>query len=227
MASVISERNVHTMDEQILSSDAMRALVRIAATIAGSPIAITRRVMSESIGVAPTTQVDEVVLQSYLFAGFPRTLNAARVWREVSGEVPDETAAGAVHLDTTFPEQPDIDTSRARGEEACRTVYGRKYAALRHSVRQLHPALDEWMITDGYGKVLSRPGLTLAQRELCIVGACAASEQMPQLKSHLRGALNCGASREDLALALSALADIVPREALAAAREELNRIKES
>jgi alkylhydroperoxidase/carboxymuconolactone decarboxylase family protein YurZ len=67
----------------------------------------------------------------------------------------------------------------------------------------------------------------LVQRELCIVAACAASEQIPQLKSHLRGALNCGATMDDLALTLSALTDIVSREALAAAREELNRIKES
>ena len=210
------------MGESMLFSDAMRALVRIAATIAGSPIAITRRVMAESVGVATPLQVDEVLLQSYLFAGFPRTLNAARAWREVSGEGP----AGS-HAALQGPSESNVDAWRAAGEAACRTVYGAKYNALRHSVSQLHPALDEWMVTDGYGKVLSRPGLTLAQRELCIVGACAASEQMPQLKSHLRGALNCGATHEDLALTLSAIADIVPREALGAAREELNRIKES
>ena len=68
---------------------------------------------------------------------------------------------------------------------------------------------------------------THLRRIVCIVAACAASEQIPQLKSHLRGALNCGATPDDLALTLSALTDIVSREALAAAREELNRIKES
>ena len=48
------------------------------------------------------------------------------------------------------------------------------------------------MITEGYGKVLSRPGLDLERRELCIVAACAATEQDRQLHSHLHGALNVG-----------------------------------
>jgi 4-carboxymuconolactone decarboxylase len=207
------------MDSETLFTDSMRTLVRIAAAVAGAPISITRRVMVAAVGVASVTAVDEVLLQSYLFAGFPRALNAARVWREVSGEpAPSDDAA-------TAPLAPA--QLRRKGEQVCRTVYGHKYDALRHAVTRLHPALDAWMVADGYGKVLSRPGLTLVQRELCIVAACVATEQLPQLKSHMRGALNCGATTEDLAQTLSALTDIVPREALGVAREELNRIKES
>lgn len=207
------------MDQDILFSDPMRALVRISAAVAGAPIAFTRRVMVEAIDIAPALAVDEVLLQSYLFAGFPRALNAMRVWREVS-----EQAAPAV--DAVVKQKSPAEVRR-KGEETCRTVYGHKYDALRQTVSRLHPALDEWMVTDGYGKILSRPGLTLAQRELCIVAACAATEQVPQLKSHMRGARNCGATLEDLGRTLSALTDIVTREALTAAREELNRIKES
>jgi 4-carboxymuconolactone decarboxylase len=204
---------------EALFSDSMRALVRIGAAVAGAPLAFTRRVMLEAVGVTPAPAVDEVLLQSYLFAGFPRALNAMRVWREVSGQpAPASDVAKAPSATEAY---------RLQGEEACRLVYGRKYDALRQAVGRLHPALDAWMLMDGYGKVLSRPGMTLVQRELCIVAACAASEQIPQLKSHLRGALNCGATMDDLALTLSALTDIVSREALAAAREELNRIKES
>jgi 4-carboxymuconolactone decarboxylase len=207
------------MDRDILFSDAMRMMVRVAAAVAAAPMAITRRVLLEADGVAPAAAVEEVLLQSCLFAGFPRALNAMRVWREVSGEpAPAEDEANA---------SPDSAEVHRRGEEACRLVYGDKYDALRGAIASLHPALDAWMLEDGYGKVLSRTGLTLAQRELCIVAACAASEQLPQLKSHLYGALNCGATADDLAQTLSALTDIVPREALGAAREELHRIKET
>ncbi|MEO6778970.1 MAG: carboxymuconolactone decarboxylase family protein [Gemmatimonadaceae bacterium] len=217
------------MDPDILFTEPMRALVRIAASIAGAPLAFTRRVMVEAVGVAPPEAVDEVLLQSYLFAGFPRTLNAARVWREVSGE-PAPTIDALVSDDVPTDSAAvdgEPEALRLRGEEICRTVYGHHYDALRAAVSRLHPALDRWMVMDGYGKVLSRPGLSLVQRELCIAAACAASEQMPQLGSHLHGALNCGATLDDLALTLSALTDIVPREALGAARDELNRIKES
>ena len=210
---------VEMMDQSTLFTHSMRRLVRIAAAVAGSPLTITRRVMIEAVGVADTGGVEEVLLQSYLFAGFPRALNAARTWREVSGDKAPEIDARQV--------AQSVPELRQAGEVACRTVYGRKYEVLRNTVAALHPALDAWMVADGYGKVLSRPGLTLVQRELCIVAACAASEQIPQLKSHLRGAMNCGATLDDLAQTLSALTDVVSREALVAARGELNRIKEN
>ncbi len=219
MAPCATADIVYIMEKAPLFSDSMRALVRIAGAVAGAPIAFTRRVMVEAIDVAPVISVEEVLLQSYLFAGFPRALNAMRVWRDVSGQ-------HAPSVDQAIDDSAAADTARL-GEQICRMVYGHKYDALRQSVSRLHPALDAWMMTDGYGKVLSRPGLSLVERELCIVAACAASEQIPQLKSHLRGARNSGASIEDLAQTLSALTDIVTREALTAAREELNRIKES
>ena len=62
------------------------------------------------------------------------------------------------------------------------------YDRLRENIRHLHPLLDDWMIDEGYGKVLSRPGLDLPRRELCIVAACAATGQDRQLHSHLHGA---------------------------------------
>jgi 4-carboxymuconolactone decarboxylase len=85
---------------------------------------------------------------------------------------------------------------------------------LRQNIRALHPALDAWMITDGYGKVLSRPGLDLKTRELCIVAACAASGQQRQLHSHLHGALNAGASTAEVEDALDSLGDLVAADDL-------------
>jgi 4-carboxymuconolactone decarboxylase len=76
----------------------------------------------------------------------------------------------------------------------------------------LHPLLDEWMITEGYGKVLSRPGLDLGRRELCIVAACAAARQDRQLHSHLRGAVNVGVAPDAVDAALDAIADFIGSE---------------
>ena len=65
------------------------------------------------------------------------------------------------------------------------------------------------MISEGYGKVLSRPGLDLARRELCIVAACAATNQDRQLHSHLHGARNAGAAVDIVDAALDSLTDVV------------------
>ena len=127
--------------------------------------------------------VEELVLQTYLFAGFPRTLNGMRLWRRASNRVA-ETADFEEWLGALWT---------TRGEQTCEQVYGNLYKRLRANIRSLHPALDTWMI-DLYGRVLGRPGLDLKRRELCIVAACAALEQDRQLHSHLHGAINAGAA---------------------------------
>ena len=66
------------------------------------------------------------------------------------------------------------------------------------NVQALHPDLGRWMVTEGYGKVLGRPGLDLGVRELCIVALLATQDAVPQLYSHLRGSLNAGMAASDV-----------------------------
>ena len=194
----------------------VRLLVRLAAAIAGADEPTTRRVIEQIVGLASAESVDEVILQSYLFAGFPRALNAARMWRAASG-VP------APSSDDSASPRHAAEWERD-GEATCAIVYGRSYEMLRRNVRELHPALDAWMISDGYGKVLSRPGLDLKTRELCIVAACAAAGQQRQLHSHLHGALNSGATPDEVGATLDALSDLVGDGDAARYRALLDRV---
>lgn len=182
--------------------DEERTLVRVAAVIAAGSEAAMRSELARATNGAPPEWIEEVLLQSYLFAGFPRTLNATREWRRVSGRAAPSADDGE-RLD-------QASRWKADGERTCATVYGVFYDRLRENIRALHPALDAWMIVEGYGKVLSRPALDLARRELCIVAACAASRQERQLHSHLHGALHAGASVEAIGDTLSVVADLVP-----------------
>ena len=134
--------------------------------------------------------VEEVILQSYLFVGFPRALNAMRCWRKASARAAPRADADAADW-------------RARGERTCATVYGALYERLRVNIRELHPTLDDWMIEEGYGRVLGRPALDLKRRELCVAAVCAATEQDRQLHSHLHGALHAGASPAEIDAALA------------------------
>ncbi|WP_373058387.1 carboxymuconolactone decarboxylase family protein [Gemmatimonas sp.] len=175
-------------------------LVRLAALLAGGSEAEVRGGLSAVLGVVNPIWVEEVILQTYLFAGFPRALNAARDWRRISGRsapTPSDDDEGAV---TDFS---------ARGEATCATVYGEYYDRLRVNIRGLHPALDRWMITEGYGKVLGRPLLDLARRELCVVAACAIARQDRQLHSHLHGAVNAGAAVAVVSAALQVVAPLI------------------
>ena len=181
--------------------EATRALVQLSAVIAAGDEASLRSSLAHASRVTPAMHVEELVLQSYLFCGFPRALNAAREWRRVA-PVPAPTSDEAE--DFSLAEE-----WRERGEITCAAVYGPMYEKLRLNVRDLHPALDAWMVVEGYGKVLGRPGLDLQRRELCIVAACAGTGQDRQLHSHLHGALNVGVDVTVVSAAIDALQEII------------------
>jgi 4-carboxymuconolactone decarboxylase len=195
--------------------DATRVLVQLSAAVSASDEATVRYWLTRAARDVPAVHVEELLLQSYLFCGFPRALNAAREWRRVSQR-----------LAPTADESDDLIAVewRERGEQTCAAVYGAMYEKLRLNVRDLHPALDNWMVVDGYGKVLARPGLDLRRRELCIVAACAAMGQDRQLHSHLRGALNVGVPAAALDEALDAIAGLIDAERTRSARLLLARI---
>ncbi|HEX5818690.1 MAG TPA: carboxymuconolactone decarboxylase family protein [Gemmatimonadales bacterium] len=163
-----------------------RELVRFAAAIAqGDEPELRERVRSLRMAQVPVTWVEELLLQSILMCGYPRALVATAVWRRFSG-----VRAPASDADASYEQAADWTR---RGEATCEIVYGTNYEKLRENVRALHPAVDLWMITEGYGRTLSRPGLDLMRRELCTVAQTAVLETERQLHSHLKGALNAGA----------------------------------
>ncbi|MGI9077422.1 MAG: carboxymuconolactone decarboxylase family protein [Gemmatimonadaceae bacterium] len=206
-----SDGILHALDEPTSE------LIRLAAWIAvGSEAQLRISVKRAADSLVEPMWVEEIILQSYLFAGFPRALNAAREWRRASG-----LRAPATNGD--LPITPE--ELRARGEETCAEVYGPLYARLRVNIRALHPVLDSWMVVEGYGKVLSRPALDLPRRELCIVAVCGASGQDRQLHSHLLGALNVGASPATVDATLDIIEEMCSGEVMARIRKLWKRVQ--
>jgi len=162
-------------------------LIRLSAALGGRDEGRVREALeaAEESGLAVPV-IEETLLQAHLFIGFPDVLQAFALWREMTGTSPDGEA------------EPGDAAWRERGERLCRRIYAANYRKLRENVRTLHPDLDRWMVEGGYGRVLARPGLPLPIRELCIVSLLTAWRAPRQLHSHLRGALNAGASLADV-----------------------------
>jgi 4-carboxymuconolactone decarboxylase len=187
-------------------------LVRFAAAIAqGYEPELRERAAACRTGQVPVPWVEEMLLQSILMAGYPRTLVAFGLWRKAS-----RLSAPAADPDAEYSH---VAEWTSRGEATCGVVYGANYDRLRENVRDLHPALDLWMITEGYGRTMSRPGLDLLRRELCTVAQTAVLEVPRQLHSHLRGALHAGASFSQVEAVLSVVNPLL-------SYDEWKRIKE-
>jgi 4-carboxymuconolactone decarboxylase len=130
-------------------------------------------------------QLYETILQSYLFLGFPRMLIAA-------GYVhPADIAPGPQSYGP--PVEGEAEHWYKRGLELCKKVYGENFERLRDRVVGMAPDIFRWMLLEGYGKVLSRPGLDIVSREAAIVSCLIVENRPSQLYSHMRGALNVGA----------------------------------
>lgn len=170
-----------------------RALVALAAAIAIGNEPDLEAHCTDCVGPGvPPLWVDELLLQSVLILGWPRALTAARIWRHA-----EDTGGrgGAVRIEgEDGSDYGRFAEWRERGERVCAEVYGDTYLALRRNIRHLHPDLEAGMIVEGYGRILGRPGLDQARRELCSVAQIAVLGARRQLRAHLTGALNVGAS---------------------------------
>jgi 4-carboxymuconolactone decarboxylase len=182
------------------------ALVALSAALAARDAERLEAALHTAAEGAASTAVEEVILQSYLFLGYPAALNAFGSWRAVSGR----GAAEPVEDRAEWEE---------RGERVCQAVYGGQYERLRANIGGLHRDMERWMVEEGYGKVLGRPGLDLPTRELCIVALLAVLDVPRQLYSHLRGAVNVGASEADVTRTLEIARDFCSEKAAGRARE--------
>ena len=182
-----------------MSAATAEAIVRLgAAAASGDPERLVAAL--ERSGKIGSDEIEELLLQTYLFAGFPRTINAFFTWQGWASRDGRERGERRV-------EARPAEALRARGESLCRRVYGDHYEPLRIRLERLHPEIAEWTLVEGYGKVLGRPGSPGPDmRELAAVGALIALDAGRQLAAHLRGALHVGVPAAALASAVRVVA---------------------
>lgn len=73
-------------------------------------------------------------------------------------------------------------------------IWGDKAAAIERGLRQLDDDLADLVIDVAYDNVMARPGLDLKTRELLALTALLSVGSDNELKTHIYGALNCGAT---------------------------------
>ncbi len=137
--------------------------------------------------------VYEVLLQGYLFCGYPKAIESFFCLNQVlSGK--DGIAAG--RIGSTPEESPA--TLMKRGIITARGVHGDKLERIRNKISALSPDLGYLMLAEGYGRILSRSGLDIRTRELAVVASLATARAPRQLGSHIRGCCNVGCEDSEI-----------------------------
>ncbi len=200
-----------------------RHLARIAAAAASGQRALLKPwyAAAHADGVS-TDDLFEATLQVFLFAGFPRTIDA---FEELHAALPDAPAPpreGGDESSESDQEQTDGDVAR-RGRAYFDAIYEQHAAAVLKKLTDLHPDFARLTLRGAYGRVLARPFLPRADRELMAVAMLAVMGLRAQLRAHVHGAERTGATADQIRGAVAA-AEEAAGEELPDARELLNRV---
>jgi 4-carboxymuconolactone decarboxylase len=86
-----------------------------------------------------------------------------------------------------------------RGLAKLKEIYGDRAQMLVASLEEVVPDLGRYVVEFGFGDIHCRPGLDLKSREIATVAALTAlGTATPQLRAHIRAALNVGCSQEEV-----------------------------
>ena len=87
-----------------------------------------------------------------------------------------------------------------RGWELIQSIHDEVADKTVEGVGAVAPAVADMIVEFAYGGVMARPGLDIKTRQICIVAMLAAmgGHTAPELKAHIRGALNVGWTREEI-----------------------------
>lgn len=140
-------------------------------------------------------KIYEALLQNYLFCGFPSALFFLKRFHHLCGYKPKNYKFNAVGLSE-------------KGIKTSKKIYGDKLPKLISNVKKFSPELAEWLIVEGYGKVISRKDLTIKERESCIISVLSVQKFEEQLISHIYGGLKNGLTTKQISKLISNLSDI-------------------
>ncbi len=148
-----------------------------------------------NVGVTPV-ELREAIYQCAPFIGYPKTLNAISILNEVLNEKGIKTPLE----DTTTVSE---ENRHQKGFEIQNPLYG-------DEIKNLLKDLPEDMGTEAarlltevcFGDFYTRSGLDLKTRELLTISILMANGKIDTLKSHIKGNLKAGNTRETITAAI-------------------------
>jgi 4-carboxymuconolactone decarboxylase len=86
-----------------------------------------------------------------------------------------------------------------KGWKKFKEIHGPVAKATVNSLKDICPDLGLFVTEFAFADIYSRPGLTLKTRQLLTIASLVTlGNAQPQLKSHIKGALNVGCTRQEV-----------------------------
>lgn len=148
-----------------------------------------------NVGVTPL-EVRETLYQCAPFIGFPKTLNAIGVMNEVFKERGIETP---LEMAGTTDEKSRFE----KGAAIQKPLYGDEISkALEGLPENMGEDVARFLTEFCFGDIYTRNGLDVKKRELMTISILVTTGDTETLKSHVKGALKAGNSKEIITAAI-------------------------
>lgn len=198
-----------------------QAIAPIAAFAAAGNIANLGAALNQGLDAGLTvSEVREVLVQVYAYAGFPRSLNALNELMKVLDARKQRGIQDAQGRGPSRP-IPKGDALLAAGTANQTRLVG---APVSGPVYEFAPAIDEYLKAHLFGAIFERDVLDWQARELATVSMLSALPGAEaQLQSHMRVSMNVGLTTGQLRQLVQVLGDRVGTEHAGRAREALAR----
>ena len=172
-----------------------KGLVPVAAFAAEGNIDGLRNVLTEALDdKVAINAIKEVLVQTYAYAGFPRSLNALSALMDVvnkrreAGKKDEQGKdASPVHTDKTMLEVGTGIQTKLVGQPVTGPLF------------EFAPAIDQFLKSHLFGDIFVRDNLDYKTREVATIAMLAALQgAQSQLKSHYQMGTNTGLEKQDL-----------------------------
>jgi alkylhydroperoxidase/carboxymuconolactone decarboxylase family protein YurZ len=202
-------------------STRQQAIIPIAADAAAGDMAKLDTALNQGLDAGLTvSDVREVLVQVYAYAGFPRSLNALGEFMKM---LEARKQRGIQDAPGHAPSRP-IPTGKALLAAGTANQTKLSGGPVKGAVLEFAPAIDEYLKTHLFGDIFERDNLDWKSRELATVGMLSAMPGVEsQLQAHMRISMNVGLTASQLRQLVQVLADRVGPDAARCAREALER----
>lgn len=132
----------------------------------------------------------EVIIQMSSYSGFPSSLNAINVLKEVIAD-----------RNTTFKPINDIKKENRFliGKEWLSKLKKEQADILKDNLDDIAPDMVEYVVAYGYGDIYSRENLDIKLRQIATIAALVAmGTAEPQLNFHINAGLDVGLTKEEI-----------------------------
>lgn len=174
---------------------------------------------AEQTGYSPDA-IYESLLTLLPYIGYPKTIHALISFQHfyptfLPARGPAPTEPWNSHAAIVWPD---------RGAEVFRQLWGA--GALQKSrLDELSPELADWIVSDTFGRIFARPGLSLVEREALVIGCLLAQGAVKEIGTHRRALLHLGGHDGILDVIFEDLRPLLPPGVYVLATDALARMR--